>query len=80
MLDSIKFIVWNIRGASNKESLRHIHFTCRSNNIRLLILLEPLANVSHLENVQLFLGLILLGPSCTTKFGYSGVQMLDILL
>ena len=56
MLNPIKFIVWNIRGASNKESLRHIRRTCRSNNIRLLILLEPLANVSHLESVQLFLG------------------------
>ncbi|XP_071933097.1 uncharacterized protein [Coffea arabica] len=54
--DPIKFIVWNIRGAANKESLRHIRCTCRSNDIRLLILLEPLANVSHLESVQLFLG------------------------
>ncbi|XP_027171611.1 uncharacterized protein LOC113771199 [Coffea eugenioides] len=54
--DPIKFIVWNIRGAANKESLRHIRSACRSNDIRLLILLEPLANVSHLDSVQLFLG------------------------
>ena len=56
MLNPIKFIVWNIRGASNRDSLRYIRCTCRSHNIRLLILLEPLANVPQLESVQLFLG------------------------
>ncbi|XP_027098924.2 uncharacterized protein [Coffea arabica] len=48
--------VWNIRGASRKDSLRYLNKICKTNKIRLLVLLEPLSESPQLEVVRRFLG------------------------
>ncbi|XP_071939796.1 uncharacterized protein [Coffea arabica] len=49
-------VVWNIRGASRKDSLRYLHKICKTNKIRLLVLLEPLSDTPQLEVVRRLLG------------------------
>nr|XP_027088507.1 uncharacterized protein LOC113709854 [Coffea arabica] len=49
-------VVWNIRGASRKDSLRYLHKICKANKIRILVLLEPLSDTPQLEVVRRFLG------------------------
>mgnify|MGYP004719329899 CR=1 FL=1 len=56
MLNPFKIVVWNIRGASRKDSLRYLHKICKANKIRILVLLEPLSDTPQLEVVRRFLG------------------------
>ncbi|XP_071909704.1 uncharacterized protein [Coffea arabica] len=49
-------VVWNIRGASRRDSLRYLHKICKTNKIRLLVLLEPLSDTPQLEVVRRLLG------------------------
>ena len=56
MLNPIKLVVWNIRGASRKDSLRYLKKICTHNKIRLLVLLEPMSDSPQLEVVRRFLG------------------------
>ena len=56
MLNPIKFVVWNIRGASRRDSLRYLHNMCKSHKVRLLVLLEPLSDPPQMEVVRRSLG------------------------
>ena len=56
MLSPFKSVVWNIRGASRKDSLRYLNKICKTNKIRLLVLLEPLSDTPQLEVVRRLLG------------------------
>ncbi|XP_071917045.1 uncharacterized protein [Coffea arabica] len=55
MLDQINILVWNIRGASRRDSLRYLKRLCHENNVRLLILIEPMSLKGQLEVVRRYL-------------------------
>lgn len=44
--------MWNIRGASRRDSLRHLSQICAENNVRFLVLIEPMSDVPQLLNVR----------------------------
>ena len=49
MISPIKFLVWNIRGAARVDSQRYLHKLCIQNRVRLLVFLEPMANIDVLS-------------------------------
>ncbi|XP_027118540.1 uncharacterized protein [Coffea arabica] len=49
-------VVWNIRGASRKDSLRYLQKICKANALRFVVLLEPMSDTPQLEVVRRFLG------------------------
>ena len=52
MINPINTIVWNIRGASRRGSLRYLNKLCMVNSVRLLVLLKPMSEVAELEVVR----------------------------
>lgn len=52
MLDPINILVWNIRGASRRDSLRYLRKLCREYSVRLLLLIEPMSELAQLERVR----------------------------
>ncbi|XP_071939022.1 uncharacterized protein [Coffea arabica] len=48
-------LVWNIRWASRRDSLRYLKKLCYDNKVRLLFLLEPMSAECQLEVVRRFL-------------------------
>lgn len=52
MLNPISLLVWNIRGASRSDSLRYLKKLCSENSIQILVLLEPMSDSGHIENVK----------------------------
>lgn len=55
MISPINFLIWNIRGASRRDSQRYLQRLCRDNNVWLLILLDPLLDVSVLGSLKTLL-------------------------
>lgn len=52
MLGQINMMIWNIRGASRKDSIRHAEDLSRNNKVVLLVILEPFSPIDRLESVR----------------------------
>lgn len=55
LLKPINILIWNIRGACRKDSIRYSAKLGRCNKVSLLILVEPFSLVNRLESVKLSL-------------------------
>ena len=52
MINPINLLAWNIKGISRRDSQRYLQHLYRSNNVHLLILLEPMSDVSLLDSIK----------------------------
>ena len=56
MLGPINFLVWNIQGASKIDSLQYLKKMKFDFNVKILVLLEPMADEGRLDFVKQFIG------------------------
>lgn len=51
-----KFLIWNVKGVTNKQSVNRVKVLCRIHKISLLAIIEPKMKVEKLLKYQLKLG------------------------
>ena len=51
MINSVSFLVWNVRGISSRDTQRFLNKLLVDNSIRLLVLIEPMTDVAQLDAI-----------------------------